>query len=38
MLDPDGAQAAADSTRSSVCFGTGRSVNARTARRLVTAS
>src|SRR6266478_5906873 len=38
MFDPDGDQAAADSTRSSTSFGTCRSVNPRTARRLVTAS
>src|SRR5262245_33742663 len=37
-FDPDGAHAAADSTRSSTSFETGRSVNPRTARRLVTAS
>src|SRR5262249_30686316 len=37
-FDPDGDQAAADSTRSSASFGTGRSVNPRTARRLMTAS
>lgn len=38
MFDPDGAQAAADSTRSSNSLGTGTSVNPRTARRLVTAT
>ena len=38
MFDPDGDQAAADSTRSSTSLGTGSSVNPRTARRLVTAS
>src|ERR1700758_1030164 len=38
MFDPDGDHAAADSTRSSTSRGTGRSVNPRTARRLVTAS
>jgi hypothetical protein len=38
MFDPDGDQAAADSTRSSTSLGTGWSVNPRTARRLVTAS
>src|SRR5262249_8143342 len=38
MFDPDGAQAASDSTRHSASFGTGRSVNARTARRLPTPS
>src|SRR5215470_9583516 len=38
MFDPDGDQAAAVSTRSNTSFGTGRSVNPRTARRLVTAS
>src|SRR6187200_120464 len=37
-FDPDGDQAAAESTRSSTSFGTCRSVNPRTARRLVTAS
>src|SRR5262245_54096259 len=37
-FDPDGAHAAADSTRSSTSFETGRSVNPRTARRLVIAS
>src|SRR5262245_14193507 len=37
-FDPDGDQAAADSTRSSTSIGTCRSVNPRTARRLVTAS
>src|SRR6516225_2477089 len=37
-FDPDGDQTAADSTRSSTSFGTGRSVNPRTARRLKTAS
>src|SRR5262245_48582785 len=37
-FDPDGAHAAADSTRSSTSTETGRSVNPRTARRLVTAS
>src|SRR5689334_16707889 len=38
MFDPDGAHAAADSTRSSTNFDTGWSVNPRTDRRLVTAS
>src|SRR5262245_37074257 len=38
MLDPDGDQAAADSTRSSTSLGTGSSLNPRTARRLLTAS
>ena len=38
MFDPDGDQAAADSTRSSTTLDTGLSVNPRTARRLVTAS
>src|SRR5215469_955392 len=38
MFDPDGDQAAADSTRSSTTLDTGASVNPRTARRLVTAS
>src|SRR5262249_221939 len=38
MFDPDGDQAAADSTRSSTSLDTGWSVNPRTARRLVTAS
>src|SRR5437016_5228068 len=38
MFDPDGDQAAADSTRSSTSLDTGRSLNPRTARRLVTAS
>src|SRR5262249_27769379 len=38
MFDPDGDQAAADSTRSSTTLNTGASVNPRTARRLVTAS
>src|SRR5215468_8981466 len=38
MFDPDGDQAAADSTRSSTSLDTGSSVNPRTARRLVTAS
>src|SRR6516164_6440956 len=37
MFDPDGDQAAADSTRSSTSLDTGSSVNPRTARRLVTA-
>src|SRR5215467_7693585 len=37
-FDPDGDQAAADSTRSSTSLDTGSSVNPRTARRLVTAS
>src|SRR6185503_19721339 len=37
-FDPDGAHAAADSTRSSTSIDTGRSVNPRTARRLLTAS
>src|SRR5262245_46591704 len=38
MLDPDGDQAAADSTRSSTTLDTDSLVNPRTARRLVTAS
>src|SRR5215472_9207690 len=38
MFDPDGDQAAADSTRSSTSLDTGSSVNPRTDRRLVTAS
>jgi hypothetical protein len=38
MFDPDGDQAAADSTCSSTTLDTGSSVNPRTARRLVTAS
>jgi hypothetical protein len=38
MFDPDGDQAAADSTRSSTSLDTGSSVNPRTARRLLTAS
>src|SRR5262249_58626740 len=38
MFDPDGDQAAADSTRSSTSLDTGSSLNPRTARRLVTAS
>ena len=38
MFDPDGDQAAADSTRSSTSLSTGSSLNPRTARRLVTAS
>jgi hypothetical protein len=38
MFDPDGDQAAADSTRSSTTLDTGSSLNPRTARRLVTAS
>src|SRR6266481_2227321 len=38
MFDPDGDQAAADSTRSSTSLDTGWSLNPRTARRLVTAS
>jgi hypothetical protein len=38
MFEPDGDQAAADSTRSSTTLDTGSSVNPRTARRLVTAS
>jgi hypothetical protein len=38
MFDPDGDQAAADSTRSSTSFDTGSFLNPRTARRLVTAS
>src|SRR5882762_8422506 len=38
MFDPDGDQAAADSTRSSTSLGTGWSLNPRTARRLLTAS
>jgi hypothetical protein len=38
MFDPDGAHAAAVSTRSSTNFDTGWSVNPRTDRRLVTAS
>jgi hypothetical protein len=37
-FDPDGDQAAADSTRSNTILDTGSSVNPRTARRLVTAS
>src|SRR5215831_15513134 len=37
-FDPDGDQAAADSTRSSTSLDTGSSVKPRTARRLVTAS
>src|SRR5262249_47028391 len=37
-FDPDGDQAAADSTRSSTTLDTGSSGNPRTARRLVTAS
>src|SRR6202045_3942672 len=37
MFDPDGDQAAADSTRSSTSLDTGSSLNPRTARRLVTA-
>src|SRR5262249_39068740 len=37
-FDPEGDQAAADSTRSSTSLDTGSSVNPRTARRLVTAS
>src|SRR5262245_28626597 len=38
MFDPDGDQAAADSTRSSTSLDTGASLNARTDRRLWTAS
>src|SRR5262245_10387236 len=38
MFDPDGDQAATDSTRSSTSLDTGSSVNPRTARRLLTAS
>src|SRR5215472_1150834 len=38
MFDPDGDQAAADSTRSSTSLDTGSSLNPRTARRVVTAS
>src|SRR5215472_5996362 len=38
MFDPDGDQAAADSTRSRIALDTGSSVNPRTDRRLVTAS
>ena len=38
MFDPDGDQAAADSTRASTSLDTGSSLNPRTARRLVTAS
>src|SRR5215468_2933475 len=38
MFDPDGDHAAADSTRSSTSLDTGASLNARTDRRLVTAS
>src|SRR6516162_534977 len=38
MFDPDGDQAAEDSTRSSTSLDTGSSLNPRTARRLVTAS
>src|SRR5262244_2022891 len=38
IFDPDGDQAAADSTRSSNSLETGSSLNPRTARRLVTAS
>src|SRR6516162_7543611 len=38
MFDPDGDQAAADSTRSSTSLDTGSSVNPRTACRLLTAS
>jgi hypothetical protein len=38
MFDPDGAHAAADITRPSTFTGTGRSVNLRTARRVLTAS
>src|SRR5258708_33855804 len=38
MFDPDGDQAAADSTRSSTTLDTGSSGNPRTARPLVTAS
>src|ERR1700758_2789971 len=38
MFEPDGDQAAADSTRSSTTLDTGSSVNPRTARRLGTAS
>src|ERR1700757_1683666 len=38
MFDPDGDQAAADSTRSRTSLDTGWSLNPRTARRLLTAS
>src|SRR5262249_9811653 len=38
MFDPDGDQAAAESTRSSTSLGTGSFLNPRTARRLFTAS
>src|SRR5215471_16278673 len=38
MFDPDGDQAAADSTRSKISLDTGWFLNLRTARRLVTAS
>jgi hypothetical protein len=38
MFDPDGAHAAADTTRPSTSTGTGRSVNPRTARLVLTAS
>src|SRR5215470_9736003 len=38
MFDPDGDQAAADSTRSSTSLDTSSPLNARTERRLVTAS
>lgn len=38
MFDPEGDHAAADNTRVSAVVGTGRSVNPRTARRVVTAS
>src|SRR5215469_8630972 len=38
MFDPDGDQAAADSTRSSTSLDTGSSLNPRTDRRVVTAS
>src|SRR5215475_15271353 len=38
MFDPDGDQAAADSTRSKTSLDTGWFLNPRTARRLVTAS
>src|SRR5260370_11505854 len=38
MFEPDGDQAAADSTRSSTSLDTGWALNPRTARRLLTAS
>src|SRR5262245_25254550 len=38
VFDPDGDQAAADSTRSKTSLDTGWSLNPRTARRLLTAS